>query len=102
MCLSQSQRALCAVAAPRQRTAAVAELGEAGMGWQVRSGISPETPGGLRVDQPGSIYPSPMMGGVSDITAAQGDDLTLWYETQAPGAQRDEETRHTAEPQKDQ
>lgn len=77
MRLGQSERSLGAVAAPCRRSAAVGELGEAGVERQVGAGIGPETPGGLSVDQPGSAQPRPLLGGVSDVTASQDDDMTL-------------------------
>lgn len=64
---------------------------------QVGAGIRPETPGGLSVGQPASAQPLPLLGGVSDITASQDDDLTLGYQTQPLRGQHDEETGHTAE-----
>lgn len=67
------------------------------MGRHVGAGVGPETPKGLSVDQPGSTHPRPLLGGVSDITASQDDDLTLGGQTQPPRGQHDEETRHTAE-----
>lgn len=91
-CLSQSKRSLCIVAAPRRRSAASADFGEAGVERQVGAGIRPETPGGLSVGQPASAQPLPLLGGVSDITASQDDDLTLGYQTQPLRGQHDEET----------
>lgn len=77
MCLSQSERSIHVVAAPRRRSAAVAQFGKAGVVRQAGAGIGPETPGGLSVDQPGSAQPRPLLGGVSDITASKDDGLTL-------------------------
>lgn len=96
MSLSQSQSSVGVVAAPWRRSAAVAEFGEAVMERQVGGGVSPETPGGLSVNQPGPAQPRPLLGGVSDITTSQEHRLTLGEETQPPRSRDDEETRHTA------
>lgn len=96
MSVSQSKCTVRVVAAPRRRSTAVAQFGEAGVERQVRAGVGPETLGGLSVDQPGSTPPRPLLGGVSDVTESQMDHLTLSEETQPPRGQHDEETRHTA------
>lgn len=62
------------------------------MRWQVGVGISPETPGGLNVDESGSTQPPPLLGRVSDVTASQDDELILGEHTQVLWRQNDEET----------
>lgn len=104
MRVSQSQRSVRVVAAPCRRSAAVAQLGNAGLELRVGAGVGvgPQTPGGPGVDQPAIVQPRPMLGGVSDITASQEDLLTLGEETQPLRGVHDEETRHTAGPEEDE